>query len=130
MYEDGVSEMDEIVLKGMPFFAYHGVLPEENVTGQRFIVNTWLSCDLREAGVSDDVADTINYAHVYAVVREIVEGKPRKLIEAVAEDIAAQLLATFDRLQAVTVEVEKPGAPIPGIFGQVSVKIRRHRTSA
>lgn len=92
------------------------------MTGQRFIVNTWLSCDLREAGVSDDVADTINYAHVYAVVREIVEGKPRKLIEAVAEDIAAQLLATFDRLQAVTVEVEKPGAPIPGIFGQVSVK--------
>ncbi|MFB5190321.1 dihydroneopterin aldolase [Alicyclobacillus fastidiosus] len=119
--------MDEIVLKGMPFFGYHGVLPEENAIGQRFVVNVWLACELSEAGRTDDVSKTVDYARVYAIVREVVEGLPKKLIEAVAEDVARQLLTTFARLQSVTVEVEKPGAPIPGIFGQVSVKIRRDR---
>lgn len=119
--------MDEIVLRGMPFFAHHGVMPEETVTGQRFIVSTWLECDLREPGKQDDVSLTINYAQVYARVKAVVEGAPKKLIEAVAEAIATDLLAGFTRLLAVTVEIEKPGAPIPGIFDSVSVKIRRSR---
>ncbi|GMA62360.1 dihydroneopterin aldolase [Alicyclobacillus fastidiosus] len=123
----GVVRVDEIVLKGMPFYGYHGVLPEENAMGQRFVVNAWLACELSEAGHTDDVSKTVDYARVYAIVREVVEGPPKKLIEAVAEDIARALLTAFARLQSVTVEVEKPGAPIPGIFEQVSVKIRRDR---
>ncbi|WAH35847.1 dihydroneopterin aldolase [Alicyclobacillus dauci] len=119
--------MDEIVLTGMQFFGYHGVMPEENVTGGRFVVNARLECDLREAGETDDVSTTVDYGQVYEVVKEVVEGEPKKLIEAVAESIATRLLNKFARVQTVNVEVEKPGAPIPGVFGQVSVKIRRSR---
>lgn len=122
--------MDEIQLTGMPFFGYHGVLPEEAIIGQRFLVSTWLACDLREAGTTDDVRNTINYAEVYAMVKDIVEGPAKSLIETVAQDIAAALLQKFERLVHVTVEIQKPSAPIPGIFEQVSVKIRRTRQNS
>jgi 7,8-dihydroneopterin aldolase/epimerase/oxygenase len=119
--------VDQIILKGMPFFGYHGVLAEETVMGQRFIVNVELSVDLSRPGVSDTVADTVNYAEVYQLVKQIVEGPPRKLIEAVAERIASEVLGHYTMVKSVMVEVEKPGAPIPGIFEQVSVKINRYQ---
>lgn len=121
------ADMDQIILRGLPFFGHHGVMPEETVTGQRFVVNVCLYVDLREAGRTDEVSATVDYAKVYALVKEVVEGRPRRLIETVAESIAQRLLASFGRLTRVDVEVEKPGAPIPGVFDHVSVKITRER---
>ena len=119
--------MDEIRLTGMHFFGYHGVLPEETVTGQRFIVHVTLGLPLRKAGITDSVRSTVDYGKVYATVKAVVEGTPRKLIESVAEAIAEQLLTTFASISTIEVEVEKPGAPIPGIFDSVAVKIYRER---
>lgn len=118
---------DKIVLRGMQFHAYHGVMPEETVTGNRFVVHIQLTLDLRKAGLSDDVTQTVNYASVYDVVRTIVEGPRKNLIEAVAEAIASELLDSFSKIQALVVEVEKPHAPISGVFDNVSVKINRFR---
>ena|SRR5579875_3844542 len=119
--------MDEIIVNGMQFYGYHGVLPEETAIGQRFIVNVRMRLNLQQAGQSDSVADTVDYAKVYEVVKKIVENQPKKLIEAVAEAIAVTLLKTFSKLASIVVEVEKPGAPIPGIFGQVCVRLERTR---
>ena len=65
--------MDRITLMGMEFFGYHGVLPEENKLGQRFVVDLVLELDLHQAGLNDDLNATINYAEVYQEVRELVE---------------------------------------------------------
>lgn len=121
---------DEIVLRGMTFHAYHGVMPEEAVTGNRFIVHVRIGLDLRAAGLSDDVNQTVNYASVYEVVRMVVEGPRKNLIEAVAESIAAELLRKFLSIEALVVEVEKPNAPISGIFETVLVRISRSRRIA
>src|SRR5918992_6150404 len=86
---------DEILLEGMRFYAYHGVNPEERALGQRFSVDVVLGVDLRRAGQSDNLADTVSYSAVYKLVRQIVEGQPRQLIEAVAEEIAAAILMEF-----------------------------------
>src|SRR5688572_32062569 len=96
---------DEILLEGMRFYAYHGVNPEERTLGQRFTVDIALAVDLRRAGVSDDLADTVSYSDVYKLARQIVEGTPRNLIEAVAEAIATQILAAFPPVSRVTVTV-------------------------
>ena len=90
-----MADSDEILLEGMRFYAYHGVNPEERALGQRFTVDVVLAVDLRRPGQSDDLADTVSYSAVYKVVRGIVEGEPRKLIEAVAEEIAAAILTGF-----------------------------------
>jgi 7,8-dihydroneopterin aldolase/epimerase/oxygenase len=119
--------VDEIILNGMQFYGYHGVFPEETVTGQRFIVDVRMSLDLLQAGTTDQVKYTVDYGKVYEVVKKVVEGDPKKLIESVAETIAEKLLSTFVALESVQIQVQKPGAPIPGIFESVCVRIDRSR---
>src|SRR5829696_1513495 len=96
------SGVDEILLEGMRFYAYHGVNPEERALGQRFTVDVVLAVDLHRAGQSDDLAHTVSYSAVYKLVKGIVEGEPRNLIEAVAEEIAAAILMGFPRVARVT----------------------------
>ncbi len=119
---------DEILLEGMRFYAYHGVNPEERVLGQRFTVDVSLEVDLRWAGVSDDLDDTVSYSAVYKLVRSVVEGEPRNLIEAVAETIASRILADFPAVARATVTVRKPEAPLKGaILDAAGVRITRAR---
>ncbi|HEY3364196.1 MAG TPA: 2-amino-4-hydroxy-6-hydroxymethyldihydropteridine diphosphokinase [Symbiobacteriaceae bacterium] len=117
---------DRIVLSGMRFFGYHGVLPEENRLGQTFFVDVELYAGLQAAGAADDLRETINYAEVYALTKEILEGPSLKLIEAVAERVAQAVLKAHP-VSAIVVRVHKPGAPIPGHFDDVTVEIRRRR---
>lgn len=119
---------DKIILEGMVFYGYHGVNPEERSQGQRFVVDLELYKDLSLAGVADDLAATVNYASVFKVAREVVEGQPRNLIEAVAERLADAILARF-AVEAVRVRVRKPWAPIKGsALDWVAVEIVRTRT--
>jgi dihydroneopterin aldolase len=119
---------DRIRLNEMVFYGYHGVLPEEQALGQRFVVDVELVTDLRAAGVSDDLEQTVNYAAVYTAVRDIVTGPPRKLIEAVAEQIAARILADHAAVERVRVRVRKPAVPIAGsVLGSAEVQIERTR---
>lgn len=116
--------MDRIVLKGMEFYGYHGVMEQEQQLGQRFVVDVELELDLREAGISDDLAATVSYADVYEVVRRVVTGPPRQLIEAVAEDVASGVLSD-SRVKWVRVCLKKPQAPIAGHFAYMAVEIER-----
>jgi dihydroneopterin aldolase len=119
---------DEILLEGMRFYAYHGVNPEERALGQRFTVDTVLAVDLRRPGQSDDLVDTVSYSAVYKLVRRIVEGEPRNLIEAVAESIAGEILTSFPSVQRVSVTVRKPEAPMKGsMLDAAGVRITRWR---
>jgi 7,8-dihydroneopterin aldolase/epimerase/oxygenase len=119
--------MDKISVNHMTFFGYHGVFPEETKLGQRFNVDLDVYCDLQEAGQSDDLQFSINYAELYFLTRKIVEGQPFKLIEAVAEKIASEVLGQFTRVKEVRVKVIKPDPPIPGYYQSVSVEITRRR---
>ncbi|MDP8974495.1 MAG: dihydroneopterin aldolase [Actinomycetota bacterium] len=118
---------DEVFLEGLRFYAYHGVNPEERVQGQRFVVDVRLAIDLQQAGASDDLARTVNYSAAYKRVRAIMEGPPRDLIEAVAEEIAAALLADFPTAMAVTVTVRKPEVALKGAMLDAA-GVRIHRT--
>jgi dihydroneopterin aldolase len=112
----------------MTFYGYHGVLPEENKIGQRFNVDLSLAIDLSKAGKSDDLNDTVNYAEVYELCRNVVEGEPKKLIETVAETICEQVLRMFPLVQNCTVTLIKPDPPIPGYYKSVSVVLTRGRS--
>ena len=105
--------MDNIKLTGMEFFGYHGALAEENKLGQRFLVDLELYLDLHQAGAGDDLSASINYAQAYEVVK------------AVAETAAQKLKNSYPLLQGLKITVHKPGAPIAGIFHDVSVTLER-----
>lgn len=119
---------DRIRLEGMIFYGNHGVLPAERDLGQRFVVDVELHCDLRPAGLSDDLAKTVDYGEVHRRIRGIVEGEPVNLIEAVAERIAATILEHQALVQAVRVRVAKPDVRLEDtVLGGSAVEILRRR---
>ena len=71
-----MRESDKIVLQGMRFFGYHGVLPEERAMGQWLEIDVEIWGDLSKAAESDNVEDTLNYQQVYRDIKAIVEGEP------------------------------------------------------
>ncbi|MEK8132988.1 dihydroneopterin aldolase [Paenibacillus filicis] len=121
--------MDKITMKGMSFFGNHGVFPEENKLGQRYVVDTTLHMPLDEAGRTDALEETVNYAEVCELIRRIVEERTYKLIEALAENIASEVLSTYTGIHAITVCVHKPNPPVAIQFDGVSAEIYRKRAS-
>lgn len=119
--------MDKIFLNQLQFYGYHGVFPEETKLGQTFVVDIILELNLEEAGKTDDLTKTINYAEVYEVAKEIVEGPPFKLVEAVAEKITKTILKKFLLVNRCTIKLIKPNPPIPGHYHSVAVEIVRSR---
>jgi dihydroneopterin aldolase len=119
--------MDKILMQHMGFYGFHGVLDEERSIGQKFFIDVELSLDLASAGRTDDVAKTVSYAEVYDDVKYFAESARYNLIEALAENIAQQILAKYDLVSEVLVRVKKPEAPVRGIFDFFGVEIRRAR---
>lgn len=118
--------MDKVFFRGMQFYAYHGVYPEENRLGQRFIIDLELGLDLRPSAMSDDLAKTVDYQAAYDAVRAAVEGEPVKLVETLGERIAESLFARFP-VTDIHIRITKPDPPIPGHYDAVGVELRRTR---
>lgn len=118
---------DKFILTGIEVFGRHGCSVEEQTLGQKFYVDIELNFDLSKSGRSDDYADTVDYVKILELVEEIVGGTPRKLIEAVAEDVAATILADFEIVDGVTVTLHKPNAPLKFTYVDAAVKIFRQR---
>ncbi|ACA20045.1 dihydroneopterin aldolase [Methylobacterium sp. 4-46] len=118
---------DRILVHRLAVFAHHGVLEEENRLGQRFYLSLDAHLDLREAGRRDDIAASVSYADLAALAGEIATTRRFRLIEALAEAVAAACLARFPALTAITVRVDKPGAPVPAILDGVAVEVTRTR---
>jgi 7,8-dihydroneopterin aldolase/epimerase/oxygenase len=121
-----VNFSDQITLTGLRANAFHGVLEEERRTGQVFIIDVTVHLDLRAAGATDELAQTIHYGELAEEIVAAVESDPVDLIETVAERIAEVVLA-HGAAQLVQVTVHKPSAPISVPFTDVSVTIMRGR---
>ena len=119
---------DRIILTGMQFYGFHGVNPEERQLGQPFTVDLEAELDLQAAGASDNLSDTVSYTHLYRTVQAVIEGPPRRLLEAAAGAIAADLLAQHPLIDAVRVRVHKPRPPIRGsVIASAAIEIHRTR---
>jgi dihydroneopterin aldolase len=119
--------LDKILLNQMAFYGYHGLFPEENKLGQRFYVDAELMLNLKKSSHSDNMDDSIDYGEIYNTIKNVVEGEPKNLVEAVAENIADELFHAFELLEACKLKVTKPNPPIPGHYQSVAVEIFRER---
>jgi 7,8-dihydroneopterin aldolase/epimerase/oxygenase len=118
--------MDKIILKGMAFYAFHGVSEAERKVGHRFEVDVELGLDTRKAGQSDDINDTVNYQEVYRGIEEIISSRSFLLLEALAEELAGRVLSN-QLVETVVLRVKKLRPPIAGIVGSAAVEISRGR---
>ena len=116
---------DRIMIRNLRVFAHHGMLPEEAERGQMFVIDLDLALDLEPAGRSDELDRTVDYGGLTARVADLVAGKRRQLLEAVASDVADLALAD-QRVLEVRVRVTKPHAPL-GADAEVAVEVVRGR---
>jgi len=121
-----MAECYTIRLANCAFFARHGVHDEEEFLGQRFFVDAELEVDLSDALETDSIEGTVHYGVVFKVIEDIVTGKRRFLIEALALDIAKALTAQFSQIRLARITVRKPSAAVPGILDHVEVTVE-HR---
>jgi dihydroneopterin aldolase len=116
--------VDRIELRGLRVVGTHGVLPEEQSRAQPFEVDLDVHADLRSAGRSDDLGDTVDYGALAEAVARIVTTEHHALLERIAERIAETALAD-DRVTSVTVSVRKLRPPVPLDLASTAVTITR-----
>lgn len=117
--------MDKIHIKNLEVFARHGVFPEENALGQKFVVSAVLYTSTREAGRADDLAKSIHYGEVSRFITEFMEQNTFQLLETAAERLAEELLLNTEHLEKIRLEIKKPWAPVGLPLETVSVEIER-----
>jgi dihydroneopterin aldolase len=117
---------DTITLSGLRVRGFHGVFEHERRDGQDFVVDAVLELSTAAAAESDDLIDTVDYGDLAQRLAAVVSGAPVNLLETLVARLAAECLADR-RVDAATVTVHKPQAPIPLAFEDVAVTIRRSR---
>ncbi|MCX5801008.1 MAG: dihydroneopterin aldolase [Candidatus Eisenbacteria bacterium] len=116
--------MDKLRLTGLSFFGHHGVLQAERRLGQRLELDVELHGDFAACASRDSLSDALDYTKVYDLVKEVVEERSYKLLEALAETVAGELLARFS-VRKVVVRVRKPNVPFSASLSNVEVELER-----
>lgn len=98
---------DKIKIEDLEVFANHGVFPEENVLGQKFVVSAVMYTDTRRAGLTDELTASIHYGEASVFITEYLKSHTFKLLEKVAEGLAEEMLVRIAGLQKVQVEIKK-----------------------
>ena len=111
-----------IILREVRFHAFHGVMPQERKVGADFTVSLRVGVDLSLPAESDDVADTLNYATLYEVVKQQME-IPSQLLEHVAGRVGKAVMDTFPQVTGVDVKLTKLNPPMGADCAGASVEL-------
>jgi len=100
-----------ILMQGVRFYAYHGVLPQENIVGHYYLVDLEMDVDCSSAMLSDDLNDTVSYADVYEILKSEM-AVPSKLLEHVVCRISKSIFAKYDTVKKVKIRLMKQNPPM------------------
>lgn len=122
------GHMDRIEIRNLECYCHHGVMKEESVLGQKFLVSAAMYMDTRAAGKADDLTQSVDYAEAAHYINHLMSKKQYQIIETVAEYIAGELLVRYPQLCKVSISIQKPWAPILLPMDTVAVTIEREWT--
>src|SRR4029079_17453308 len=114
--------MITVELRALRIFGRHGVHPHEKQDGQEFVFDVDLA--VGERGVSDRLQDAVAHGDVARTVQEVSDARSYDLLEALATDVADELLRRFDAERAL-VRVAKPAVKPGGLDGTAGVSVSR-----
>jgi|YNPMSStandDraft_2_1061718.scaffolds.fasta_scaffold00249_7 dihydroneopterin aldolase len=112
--------MAVISLEGMLFHSKHGVFPEEEVLGARYMVDVYITTSIQKPGKSDLLSDTIDYSKIYFIVQKMMQER-YKLLEYLAYQLAHTILQSDNRISKVEIKVSKLHPPLGGLCNSTSV---------
>lgn len=116
---------DRIKIKNLEVYAHHGVFPEETKLGQKFLVDAKLCVDTRKAGFTDSIQESVDYGFICHFITNYMREHTYKLLEAVAEHLAEEILLEVANVSAIDLEIKKPWAPIALPLDTASVAVSR-----
>ena len=116
--------MGLIQIEGMEFYAFHGHFKEEQIVGNKFLIDVTLETDMERAIESDNLKDAVNYQLAYEIVKQEMQNKSH-LLEHIAGRILNALYSGMDGIKKATVKVSKMNPPVGGKVNSVSVILSR-----
>jgi dihydroneopterin aldolase len=117
--------MGLIQIENMEFYAFHGHYREEQIVGNKFLVDLTIEADMSEPATSDNLRDAVNYQLAYRLVKEEME-KKSKLLENIAKRILDSIYENFREVRKVTVKISKMNPPMGGgRIEKVSITLSR-----
>ncbi len=116
-----------IRLEGMKFYAFHGVLPQENLVGANFYVDLKLKTDFTKAAETDELEGTVSYADIHTVVKEEMS-IPSKLLEHVCQRIARRLFHDFPTIETIDIRLSKENPPMGACAESIGVEVHYVRS--
>jgi len=116
--------MGLIEIEGMEFYAYHGHYKEEQIVGNKFLINLKIETDCKIASQSDDIEDAVNYQTAYKIIKAEMQ-KKSNLLENIAGRILDALHEEFENIKSITIKVSKINPPMGGKIKKVSVTMTK-----
>jgi len=116
--------MGLIEIEGMEFYAYHGHFKEEQVVGNKFLLNVIIETDCEKPGKTDHLFDALDYQKVYDLIKEEMEQKSF-LLENICSRILDRLYLDFETITKATIKVSKINPPLGGQIKKVSITMTR-----
>jgi len=111
-----------IRMEGMKFYAFHGVLPQENLVGAYFYIDLRLKTDFTHAAQTDELKETVSYADIHAVVQEEMK-TTSKLLEHVCQRIASRIFHDFNTIESIEISLFKENPPMGACAQRVGVEV-------
>lgn len=122
--QDKFKRMGLIEIEGMEFYAYHGHFAEEQIVGNKFLVNIAIKTACDKAGESDKLKDALDYQKVYKLIKTEMD-KKSFLLENICKRILDRLYGEFNTLEKATIKISKINPPMGGQIEKVSITMSR-----
>ena len=111
-----------IRMEGMKFYAFHGVMPQENLVGANFYVDLKLKTAFTSAAQTDKLEGTVSYADIYNSVKEVM-GTPSKLLEHVCQRIALRIFKDFPTIESIDINLSKENPPMGACANKIGIEV-------
>jgi len=119
--------MGKIIIEEMEFYAFHGHYKEEQIVGNRFLVDLEIKTDLSVPAGSDNLNDAVNYQQAYQIIKNEMKRTKSNLLENIGKRILDALFEKMDGVEKVTIRVRKLNPPMGGTIKSVGIEMSRKR---
>jgi len=117
--------MGKIIIEEMEFYAFHGHYREEQIVGNRFLVDLEIETDMAKPADSDRLDDAVNYQLAYQLIKKEMRRKKSNLLESIGKRILDAIYADLEGIRKATVRIRKMHPPLGGPVKSVGVTMSR-----